>query len=116
MPSCEILRRATLVRTEVSDERSTSIVKVTRIADLETKFAVNDNCSLLLVAANVVPGSLNLSTLVMETIRSSKQLILKSPSRHKIPEDDILPLHLNLWFVDILHKRLWEWSPRENVM
>jgi hypothetical protein len=36
MPSSGMLRRVALVRTDVSEERSTSIIRVTRIGELGT--------------------------------------------------------------------------------
>jgi hypothetical protein len=38
-----MLRRVALVRTDVSEERSASVVKVTRIVELETTLALTSN-------------------------------------------------------------------------
>jgi hypothetical protein len=38
-----MLRLVALVRTDVSEERSTSIIRVTRFGELETMLAVNSN-------------------------------------------------------------------------
>jgi hypothetical protein len=43
MPLSGMLRRMTLVRTDVSDERSPSIIRATRIDELGTTFAVTSN-------------------------------------------------------------------------
>jgi hypothetical protein len=43
MPSPGMLRRVTLVRTEVLEERSASIIRVTGIGGLETTLAVTSN-------------------------------------------------------------------------
>jgi hypothetical protein len=43
MPSSEMLRRVTLVRTDVSEELSTSIIGVTRIDELGITLAINSN-------------------------------------------------------------------------
>jgi hypothetical protein len=43
MTSSEMLRCAGLVRTDVSEERSASFIRVKRIGELETKLAVNSN-------------------------------------------------------------------------
>jgi hypothetical protein len=43
MPTSGMLRRVTLVRTDVSEERSASITRVTRIGDLGTTLALTNN-------------------------------------------------------------------------
>jgi hypothetical protein len=43
MPSSALLRRVALVRTDVSEERSASIISVIRISELGTTLAVNKN-------------------------------------------------------------------------
>jgi hypothetical protein len=43
MPSSVILRRVALVRTDVSEELRASIIRATRIGELETTLAVNAN-------------------------------------------------------------------------
>jgi hypothetical protein len=58
----------TLVRTDVSEERIASIIRVTRIRGLETRLAVTSS---VLVTANVVPSLVILVALMMEAIRSS---------------------------------------------
>jgi hypothetical protein len=64
-----MLCHVALVRTDVSEERSASIVRVIRIDALETTFLQ------LLVMANV-PSSPILVTLIMEVLGSSKVSIL----------------------------------------
>jgi multidrug efflux pump subunit AcrB len=72
-----VLRRVFLVRTEVLEEGSASIITVTRTGEIGTKLAVPSNIvflrsvRLLLVTANVVPISPILVTLVMEALGSS---------------------------------------------
>jgi hypothetical protein len=53
MPSSGMLRRVALVRTDVSEECSVSMIRVTRIGDLGTTLAVT-SLRRLLVNANVV--------------------------------------------------------------
>jgi hypothetical protein len=102
MPSSGMLRHVTLVRTDVSEERSASIIRVARIGDLGKLLAVTVNrrklrrnshivffasCVWLLVTANVVPSSQILVTVMMETLRSSETSIAIRATRRKIPED-----------------------------
>jgi hypothetical protein len=58
MLSSGILWHVALVRTDVSEEHSASIIRVTRIRELGT----------LVVTANIVPSSLILVTLMMEAL------------------------------------------------
>jgi hypothetical protein len=70
-----------LVRTKVSAECITSIIKVTRIGELGTTLAATSNRSMLwlVVTTNVVLSSPILVTLMMEVIRSSVTSVLKEP-------------------------------------
>jgi hypothetical protein len=43
MTSSGMLRLVALVRTEVSEERNASIIRVTRMGELETTLAITDN-------------------------------------------------------------------------
>jgi hypothetical protein len=43
MPSSGMLRRVALVRTDVSEELSTSVIRVTRVGELGTTLAVSSN-------------------------------------------------------------------------
>jgi hypothetical protein len=78
-----------LVKTDVSEERIASIVRVTRIGEVGTKTYVLQ----LLVTANV-PSSPILVTLLMEALSSSETAVLTRAIRRNIPEDGILRSHL----------------------
>jgi hypothetical protein len=91
-----MLRSVTLVRTDVSEKRLSSVIRVTRISDLGTTLAVTSKRStlrrklyttvvflgsvfLLLVADNIVHSTPTLFTLMMEAIRSSETSVLTKP-------------------------------------
>jgi Na+/H+-dicarboxylate symporter len=95
MASSEMLRRVALVRTDVSEEISPFIIRVTRIGVLGTILAVTSNRSVrrLLVTAKIVPSSPILVTLMMVAIYSSETLVLTRATRRNIPEDAILYSH-----------------------
>jgi hypothetical protein len=110
MLSSGMSRRVAVVRTDVSEERSASIIRVTRIGDLETTLTVTSNRStlqrntvycllfcgsvpLLVLTANVVPSSPILVTMMMEAIRYSETSVLTRVTRRNIPYDGILHSH-----------------------
>jgi hypothetical protein len=107
MASSGMLCRVALVRTDVSEERSASIIRVTRLSELGTMVAVTSNqhthqrnhlaflCSVcrLLVTASFVPSSPILVTLMKEALSSSETSVLTRATWHNIPEDGIIHSH-----------------------
>jgi hypothetical protein len=77
MLSSDMLRRAASVRTDVSKERSASIIRATRIGAVGTTYAVTSNYNLLLVL---------MSSLIMEALCSSETSVLTRATRRNIPE------------------------------
>jgi hypothetical protein len=101
MVSSRILCRVALVRTDVSEDPSASIIKVTRIGELGTTLAVISNRGKLRRNAKcVVPSSPILVTLMKEALGSSETSVLTRATRRNIPEDTILHSrrHENLKF------------------
>jgi hypothetical protein len=103
MASSGMFCHVALVRTDVSEELSASIIRMTRMGELGTTLAITNNqctlwrntiCSVrwLLVMANV-PSLPVLVTLMKEALSSSETSVLTRATRHNIPEDAILHSH-----------------------
>jgi hypothetical protein len=79
MVSSGMLRRLALVRIDVSEELSASIIRVTRIGDRGTT----------IVTPSVVPSSPSLVTLMKEALTSSETSVQTRATQRNIPEDTI---------------------------
>jgi hypothetical protein len=82
-----MLLRVALVRTDVSEERSASIIKVTRIGELGTLAVTSSRRT-----ANAVPSSPIVVTLMMKALLSETSVITRA-TRLNIPEGGILHSH-----------------------
>jgi hypothetical protein len=83
--------RMAFVSTDVPEERTTSIIRVRSISELETlavtrNWALLDSVFQLLVIANVVSSSMMLLTLIIEAIHFSETSVLTRATRRNVPE------------------------------
>jgi hypothetical protein len=78
MASSAMLRLLALVRTDVSEEPNSSLIRVTRIGELVRTLAVTI-VRRLLVTASVVPSSHILVTVMKEALSSSESRYLQEP-------------------------------------
>jgi hypothetical protein len=92
MASSGMLRRVALVRTDVSEGRSASIIRVTTIGH-KSHFVFLRSVRRLLVTASIVPSSPILVTLMKEALSSSEKSVLTRATRRNIPQDAILHSH-----------------------
>jgi hypothetical protein len=84
MPSYGMLRRVALVRTDVLEDLSASIIRVTRIGDLGTTLAVTSNRRTL---------RRNTKTLMLKALSTSETSVLTTATRRNILEHGILHSH-----------------------
>jgi hypothetical protein len=113
MVSSGMLRRVALVRTDVSEELSDSIIRVTRIGLLGTTPAVTSNRRTvlrLLVTAGVIPSSTILVTLKKEALSSSESSVLIRATRCNILEVGILHVHINPVHDTVFTRKYQLWS------
>jgi hypothetical protein len=85
--------RADLVRNDILEERSASIIRVTRIGEIATTIALTSNRrTLRRNNSSAVRSSSILLTLMIEAL-SSFETVLTRTTRHNIPDDGILHSH-----------------------
>jgi hypothetical protein len=108
MVSSGMLRRVALIRTDDSEELSTSFIRVTKIGELRPTLAVTSNQrTLRRHTASGVPSSPILVTLMKEALSSSETSVLTSSTRRNISEDTILPGMLIIMILRIIRNLIY---------
>jgi hypothetical protein len=98
-----MLSPVAVVRTDVSEKGTASIIRVVRTGKLGTSnqsmlqeemlhIVILRSLLQLLFTANVVPSSQILVSLMMEVTCSSETLVLTTAMRLNIPENGVLPV------------------------
>jgi hypothetical protein len=107
-----MLHSVALVRTDSSEERIVSIIRVTRIAELGTTLSFLYSYLRLLVIANVVAISPILVTLMTKAIRSLETSVLARTTRLIISENDILHVRFEVFTaVTMKNGVFWDVTP-----
>jgi hypothetical protein len=81
MVSSGLLRHVALVRTDVSEQLSASVIRLTRIGELGATLAVTSNRRTLLVTASLFPSSPILVALMKEALSSFETSVLTRATR-----------------------------------
>jgi hypothetical protein len=89
MSSSGMLRHVALVRTDVLEDHSASITRVTRITELGT-LAITSNQHVTAASYGYIPSSPILATLMKEALSSSETSVVTRATQRNIQEETIL--------------------------
>jgi hypothetical protein len=116
-----MLRHVTFVRNDVSEQCIASIIRVTRLCELETTLGVTSNPRIVfprsvlrLLITVKVHSSPILISLIKEAILSSETSVFTRAIRRNMPEDDILH-NLFIIFVTFLPVKTYSLKLFENI-
>jgi hypothetical protein len=111
MPSSLIWWRVALVRTDVSKEPVSSIIRLKTISKLRTTLAVPSNWT-----SNVTFTALVCFTLMMRVLQSCETPVLERATWHHIPDDGIIVLHCVITIAPYCLAAQWgSWKRRLGV-